>query len=165
MARGPGIPGGFDRVAYNKQWHKDHPGYRAVNRRLRTERGVCLDCNTPVVPGLRYCEKHSRKQSENARIGQERNRDLVFTLLGGRCAHCGNDDWRVLQLDHKNGGGAEERRQFNTRGNWKQTGPYLRHILEHINQYQLLCANCHAIKTNKEAACRWCNEEEERSVA
>ena len=73
------------------------------------------------------------------------NRAQIVDRLGARCALCGFSDLRALQIDHVNGDGAKERQaQCNTKA-------YLRYILKHLDsgRYQLLCANCNAIKAHK----------------
>jgi hypothetical protein len=64
------------------------------------------------------------------------------------------DDWRVLQIDHVNGGGRKELTS-------KNKGPqakYYREIYEFVlanpqqTKYALLCANCNGIK-------RWTHHE------
>lgn len=80
-----------------------------------------------------------RKYQNNKR----RNRRIeVINLFGGKCVKCGFDDWRALQIDHVNGWGSKERRQF------KDTYSYLELCVQNINtdKYQLLCANCNWIK-------------------
>jgi hypothetical protein len=41
----------------------------------------------------------------------KRVRWRVVQLLGGKCAHCGCDDLRVLEVHHRLGGGRVERRR------------------------------------------------------
>lgn len=68
--------------------------------------------------------------------------------LGGKCFHCGTTDVRVLQFDHINGDGG--------RKGWK-TAEFRKRVLKgQLDVYQLLCANCHVLKTqdNKEFAGR-----------
>lgn len=74
-------------------------------------------------------------------------RKAVIQYLGGSCNRCGFSDYRALQIDHVSGGGRKERREI---GCYK----IMKKILSgfHNNEYQLLCANCNAIKRieNKE---------------
>jgi hypothetical protein len=72
-------------------------------------------------------------------------RQRVLNILGACCIVCGNSDSRVLQTDHRYGGGRLE---------YKNLGTYkvLHEILLEPQNYQLLCANCNCIKAieNKE---------------
>lgn len=71
-----------------------------------------------------------------------KDRMLVLAILGGQCCHCGFDDERALQIDHVQGNGRNDRHQVG--------GSYFACILKRIRggskEYQLLCANCNAIK-------------------
>lgn len=66
-------------------------------------------------------------------------REKVFILLGHKCSKCGFNDIRALQIDHKNGGGKEDRRLLN------QLAIY-RKVIKNSKDYQILCANCNWIK-------------------
>ena len=81
----------------------------------------------------------------------------ILELLGNKCANPYNidhggffNDVRCLQIDHVNGGGNKERKQF------KSPWAFFQFVLEQIKagnkDYQLLCANCNWIKKyeNKE---------------
>ena len=73
-------------------------------------------------------------------------RKEVLSFLGNKCVKCGIDDFRVLQIDHINGNGYQERKQFGQSGG-ASTVRYYRHIMEVNGEgYQLLCANCNWIK-------------------
>jgi len=75
-------------------------------------------------------------------------RENLVELLGGRCvsANCtytGNDI-RVLQIDHIQGGGLKELKQFKSRFSLYKY--YLTHTDEAIEKLQILCTNCNWIK-------------------
>lgn len=74
----------------------------------------------------------------------------AFMALGGKCAHCGEDDWNCLEIDHVNGDGKQEQEKFRHRQAAKMD--MLRSIVISGPQgrYQLLCGNCHNKKTAKE---------------
>ena len=67
-------------------------------------------------------------------------------MLGGKCVHCGNTDHRCLQVDHIDGGGTKERKEFDANSLYRKI------VRGHKRGYQLLCANCNWIK-------RWENQE------
>ncbi len=70
----------------------------------------------------------------------QENKKEILEKLGSKCSKCGISDWRVLQIDHINGGGKEARAQYGV------TGIYNAILRDTSNNYQLLCANCHQIK-------------------
>ena len=79
-----------------------------------------------------------------ARLQREyaaRVRHEAIVLLGGRCAECGIDDERVLEIDHVDGD-----RPVAVSGN-----TIIREVARgvHLYRVQLLCANCHTIKTRE----------------
>ena len=73
-------------------------------------------------------------------------RSKVLEVLGNKCIKCGFSDSRALQVDHINGGGHKERLNL---GGWNICKKI---ISGYTSAYQLLCANCNAIKRieNKE---------------
>ncbi len=67
-------------------------------------------------------------------------RSLVIALLGGKCVRCGFTDERALQIDHINFVG-KNRETLMVR---------FRNIMSgKTANYQLLCANCNAIKKHE----------------
>lgn len=93
-----------------------------------------------------FVEARKARQVERPRIREnERSytRQLLDNILdqyGRKCNSCGfSTDQRILQLDHINGGGNQERRQIGTLG-------IRRNALKNPTQYQLLCPNCNWTK-------------------
>lgn len=85
-----------------------------------------------------------------ARKNRNRNkiRDKIITMLGAKCAKCGLDDRRTLEIDHINGNGRRERLEY---GNWySQLKYYLVNESIARQRLQVLCGNCHNIKTYEE---------------
>ena len=76
----------------------------------------------------------------------------LVKLLGSMCAICGLDDVRTLEIDHINGYGRRERTEF---GDWyKQLKYYLLNESIARERLQVLCGNCHNIKTYEEIRTR-----------
>ena len=90
----------------------------------------------------------------SAKRRQKERKEEIYKYLGDKCAKCGFSDKRALQFDHVNGGGTQDVLKF------KSKWAYLRHILEeainNTGKFQVLCANCNAIKRieNNEHRCR-----------
>lgn len=91
--------------------------------------------------------------SEERKVVQRRSRVkmrmLAIDALGKACSQCGIDDYRVLEFDHISPV------QWRTNGKVKLNGQQntntinrmVREGAEPKEIYQLLCANCHKIKT------------------
>jgi len=86
--------------------------------------------------------------SRRSRIYRKINRDKVLGMLSlengndePECFKCGFNDIRALHVDHVHGGGAIDYRKF--RNNRPK---YYRSMLDHLEDFQILCANCNAIK-------------------
>src|SRR3990167_3657310 len=70
-------------------------------------RNVGLNSTSAVVYHLRKMDE----STTGRRIGLPANwRSVVLDVLGNKCSRCGFSDKRALQIDHKNGGGALERK-------------------------------------------------------
>lgn len=71
-------------------------------------------------------------------------RRQVIQHLGGRCARCGFDDERALQIDHVDGGGNHDVLR-------RAPIAYLKAVRDRGDgRFQLLCANCNWIKRSEE---------------
>jgi hypothetical protein len=97
---------------------------------------------------------------EQNRANQKRHRKKVkkelFELLGNRCAnpfHINHGEFfafpECLQVDHINGGGQKELREFRKHGNTAYDA-ILKKVKAGSKDYQLLCANCNWIKRFRE---------------
>lgn len=147
---------------YSAKYHqkmKDNPEYREKNRRYSAAYRDQLK-NDPVYqerrrqqgrdnyrrniqqkPGGR--QKH-RKRSQAA---QERHRAKLLdvkkhlqSLLGGRCLRCGIDDHRLLDFDHID----PLTKVMNISAKLHLN---IETLKKEIEKCQLLCANCHRLKT------------------
>lgn len=87
---------------------------------------------------------HPEKIKKYRRLQKRKIRLEIIQFLGGKCAVCGETDWRCLQIDHTYGGGRKERLKFPSQHQ------YYKHILNQLKagskDYQLLCANHNMIK-------------------
>lgn len=89
-------------------------------------RWLCIPCYTK--------SKSARKEKL-----RDRYYDLKKTL---KCVECGNDDFRVLEFDHLD----ETTKEFSVAEGMKLGYAFSR-IEDEIKKCQVLCANCHRIKT------------------
>ena len=108
----------------------------------------CIECSAEFRARSHWhvrCDEHSwvTQHSRNTRLARQDYRQAILFLLGDKCAKCGIDDPRVLQVDHIYGGGHQDRQLFGSGGTWAFTKDVLQHT---TRKYQLLCANCNWIK-------------------
>lgn len=99
---------------------------------------------------MAYSDKEKQRAFQRDWQRQQRlaRRDKVFSLLGGVCSFCGIGDPRVLQVDHIDPllrQSASERHATSGSGLISKlfTGQ------TPLELVQLLCANCHCIKTHE----------------
>ncbi len=117
----------------------------------------CPACGKLVARGRRYCSRDcwlkrwhrsGSDRHEKRQIMYWKRKLSIITALGGKCAHCGINDWRVLEVDHINPAKKKRPRK------WTHRSPTRFSLwAQEIDNLQLLCANCHRIKTRKES--RW----------
>ena len=89
----------------------------------------------------------TRAKEINKKKGNKYNRKLrvkIIDMMGGKCVHCGFDDYRALQIDHVEGDGTKERKIYNNRSLYYKL--IIIDLDNNGNKYQLLCANCNWIK-------------------
>jgi len=107
----------------------------------------CEECTTLFFsnhPLKRFCSERCKVRAEDRRRSHASKKE-AYELLGNKCAHCGFDDARALQIDHVDGGGKKELTNIGNRR------VYYKRIIALIKsgskkKYQLLCANCNWIK-------------------
>lgn len=63
--------------------------------------------------------------------------------LGGQCSWCSEADYRVLQFDHVENDGGQHRKALKRNTSVSDLRKYMREG----GKIQLLCANCHVLKT------------------
>ena len=93
-------------------------------------------------------EKNADKIREYQRNSRYRQygpaRQAAIDKLGGVCFGCGFSDVRCLDVDHTFGGGDKERARKDRIAFYKEIVAGIR------TDVQLLCLNCHRIKTSEE---------------
>lgn len=105
---------------------------------FHANKSECKPCSSNRV--LEWKRGNKERVNEQNRKRTYELRMAVIAKLGGSCSECGNQDSRVLQIDHIGGGGSVDRATKHRTTLWNE-------ILNGKNGFQLLCANCHCIKT------------------
>jgi 5-methylcytosine-specific restriction endonuclease McrA len=121
--------------------HKDHDvrlAYLRARRKKRKESGITR-AEESYLYRMEHPEYVERQRTNRRKVYYQRKQKAV-ALLGGKCCRCGCDDIRCLEIDHI----------IPIRGDRSMYGDKLfRSIVNggSTDNLQVLCANCHAIKT------------------
>jgi len=98
----------------------------------------------------RYSASHKEEANLRMRRWNKKTRLALLALLGNKCIKCGIDDYRVLQIDHINGGGTKEYDDVKTGTKKANYNRFLiKKILDGSAEYQILCSNCNWIKRHE----------------
>ena len=112
------------------------------------QNGMCNNCGKPTT--TRFCSKECQKyywDNNSYRIYDKQNRYWkrkikVLEHLGGKCVNCGNDDIRVLDINHK----IPEQKAIAKHGGYSWSHR-LKDWESNLDSLEILCANCHRIHT------------------
>src|SRR5438128_1669290 len=84
---------------------------------------------------------HKKANNVYARGYRRKLRQDVVEAYGGVCECCGITEWKFLTIDHKYGGGNQERRDLGLTSS-HEFYRYLKNNNYPKDLYQLLCFNC-----------------------
>ena len=133
--------------AYQKWYRKAHPDEVKLRRKAWCEKN-----KEHVKQKTQIWRANNRAHlrqivNKSAKKQTERVKSEIYRLLGRKCAICGADDTRVLQIHHVFGGGRKEIAEIAPHGGYLA---YYKYILAKLKsgskEYQLLCANCNIEK-------------------
>ena len=90
----------------------------------------------------------AQRRARNARRIREKNqwKRSLLDALGGACVDCGCTDWRMLSVDHKDGGGNAARRKLGTNSSPARWKFYYEQHRAGV-PLEIRCLNCHALKS------------------
>lgn len=118
----------------------------------------CSFCGTEYTTrgngNKKYCSRSCKEKARAKRVRdtnpdfnkekyQVRKKSLEAVIVKDKCAHCGNDDSRVLEYHHLDPG----TKLFDLS---KWTAHSRKEIIAEIAKCIVLCANCHRIAHHKE---------------
>ncbi|TXH11668.1 MAG: hypothetical protein E6R04_01065 [Spirochaetes bacterium] len=112
---------------------------------------VCLVCWGKHYAHLaKPADYHKQKRKRENRASRKkqiaRNREYIASiLLDSKCMDCGYSNWIALELDHRN---PTEKHDAVTR--MVNDGVMLERIKAEVAKCDVVCANCHAIRTAKQ---------------
>ena len=93
--------------------------------------------------GKRHYQKYGKKVIKRVLIRVRKIRDTITEYKKTqRCKDCGINDYRVLDFDH-----LPEHKKFKEVALMITNGYSLERIFEEINKCEVVCSNCHRIRT------------------
>lgn len=123
--------------------------YLARYRGRCKQKGLCPRCGGVREDGGHLCKK-CRSDSAKSQIVTKLRLKLqaieYYSDKTFKCACCGEDDIRFLQIDHINGGGNGHRRALGEKSASHQLTRWLK-VNNYPPGYQVLCANCNIARS------------------
>jgi hypothetical protein len=121
-------------ITHREQISQQFKKYYEVNPEPKKERAK------------RYFDTHHEQCRHRQKEYRERLRSRAFEHISDKieCSKCGETDLRVLNFHHNDGGGTKDRGQLESSLYYKRIQRLP--IEEARIKFQILCANCHAIK-------------------
>ncbi len=115
------------------------------NKSKGTHQAHCREC-TKVYLKKHYSDNQQyyiKKAAKHTRRYEKLAQKTIFEIkLSNPCVSCGESDPRVLDFDH-----IDTTDKLDNVANMVKGGYSLSRILEEVEKCQILCANCHRIKT------------------
>lgn len=120
------------RTEYHREWRKKNPQH--AEKKKAWKRGS---------------EGYKKTERERMQKIRRWRRFVAIDALGWECCRCGFDDERALQFDHKTPLMRREK-SLRNHGGCLEPWEFKAIIAGEKHDIQLLCANCHAIKSKHE---------------
>ncbi len=137
------------RISYSKladKYHMNHKAVKWIITGVELTPIFCMYCGKLFAPkSLRhkFCSDKCKDDYKCRILGPFyafKRKLAVVDYLGGQCVNCGNDDHKVLQINHIKGGGRKEYKI-------KNYSKVCKEILEtkREGEFDLRCANCNVL--------------------
>jgi hypothetical protein len=117
-----------------------------VNKAIGKRYAMCVECKRQYDRdkwALQKDRRNPRKRETQKSLRDKRRNFIVGILKKSKCIDCSNQDWRVLEFDHRN----PEQKEFNIADSVHLSEEK---IQREIDKCDILCANCHRIRTIKQ---------------
>ena len=123
--------------------------YMHLEDARRNLRVLCANCNWRQ----NVIARSNKRRSDSVSLRRTMWRILIDRLGGPRCSICGEQDLRVLTLDHIQGGGTADRKLHG--GYPEMIRYYFTHFDEASQNLSVLCRNCNWKKHRTHAGKRY----------
>ena len=110
---------------------------------VRTAKGLCWQCDSPVEPGSVRCKKHNDENRSRSHRMRVKVKNAIFDHYGRKCACCGETIATFLSIDHVKNDGSVHRRSLTGCKSGGSISVYLDIIRRGFpDDFQVLCMNC-----------------------
>lgn len=128
----------------NCQTEKDISEFRPNKTKKDGYQHYCGECDRNFQQ--QWYRKNKERLVNKAKISNKRNNAnmhifMLDFLQGKSCLRCGEDNILVLEFDHLK----DKKFQLSSMANRSKN-----QVIEEISKCQILCANCHKIKTHEQ---------------
>lgn len=124
------------RCYLSSRWHKS-PNCPQCNKAVKGRRFCSSSCQ------VLYWRERDPLRYDKRRRSYWKRKLAILEALGGKCLHCGIADVRVLDLDHIDAAKKNKPAHRNY-----PTPIRIKLWEKEMENLQILCANCHRIKTH-----------------
>ena len=125
---------------------KTEDQFRITNTKTGRRRKHCDDCQRKYQTSwhVRNKEVHNSAINQDRKRRKEIEAPVIRQLKSNPCMDCGKSfPYYVMDFDHR----PDEKKSFEIAKSLYRYG--LERVLAEINKCDLLCANCHRIRTHK----------------
>lgn len=117
--------------------------FSIINNKTGKMASMCKPCLREYNREYWSKVKHLKNPQKNARSRRKRieiRKFIIAVLQSNICADCGISDWRVLEFDHRD----RKLKKFNLADSTQHS---LKKVKAEIAKCDIVCANCHNIRT------------------
>lgn len=133
----------------SRRWY--HRNKESIKQRWkeRVTKGLCGRCGKSPISSQNECErcrelanKRAKTRRKKFMANKDERRAFLIELKGGKCIDCGyNEHPAAFEFDHLRDKVAAISSMLNTPIKWER-------ILAEVEKCELVCANCHRIRTH-----------------
>lgn len=124
----------------------DIENFPIINYKTNKISSRCGECKREYDRKYWEANKNNRNviKNENTKINRNKKRKFIVDFLKtSKCFDCENNDWRVLEFDHRD----RKIKEFNLANSVQYS---IERIQKEIDKCDVVCANCHRIRTIKQ---------------